>query len=164
MSTDSIMASSLLPVLKPLPPPGQQERSIPFHLTFADYQARLPPLGLLRPDVVEALQDDAAAHEQALLDCHTTPAGEGQLHAGITDRNGDTGVGVIWQFFMSAFPVSFIPAAETEADCTDGEGEDVALELDEVLQTRVECVFLSGWASKGGSARITEVVQQTVRG
>jgi hypothetical protein len=34
------------------------ERYVPFHLTFADFQASLPPVGLLRPAVVAELQGD----------------------------------------------------------------------------------------------------------
>jgi len=38
--------------------PSLGERYVPFHLTFADYQAQLPAIGQLRPDVLAELQSD----------------------------------------------------------------------------------------------------------
>lgn len=39
-----------------LPPSPAPSPYVPFHLTLPDYQAHLHPLGLLRPDVVSAMQ------------------------------------------------------------------------------------------------------------
>lgn len=39
------------------------ERYVPFHLTFADFQASLPPIGLLRPSVLAELQADDGEDE-----------------------------------------------------------------------------------------------------
>jgi hypothetical protein len=71
--TFGAMPPSLLPVVlaadnfpshplhDPYPLSHPQSRDIytPFHLTFSDYQARLPPVGLLRPSVLAELQADS---------------------------------------------------------------------------------------------------------
>lgn len=99
------MTHSLLPLLQaltgfpsnpshptpayPTHSPDRKERYVPFHLTFADYQAGLPPIGVLRPEVVCALQENAQGQQ-----CRA---------GGVEVREGDE-VGVLWQFFMAAYP------------------------------------------------------------
>lgn len=148
------MSETLLPVVQalntlpspyapwPTHSPDGKERYIPLHLTFADYQARLPPVGILRPQVVDALQDDAAAQERAAL-----------------EQGSQGGEGVLWQFFMSAFPDQPLKQVVKDGEEpkemtkmadkeTDGivAGEQDQQDGGEVLRTRVECVFLSDWA------------------
>jgi hypothetical protein len=150
------MSETLLPVVQalntlpspsapwPTHSPDRKERYVPFHLTFADYQARLPPVGILRPQVVDALQDDAAAQERAAL-----------------EKGMQGGEGVLWQFFMSAFPDQSLKKVEKDGSDSKvrtkmanmevgGEADRDELDEGEVLQTRVECVFLSDWALQGG--------------
>ncbi|WVF66391.1 hypothetical protein IAT40_001131 [Kwoniella sp. CBS 6097] len=58
------MIRSLLPVVQAadnfpiydLPPAKPPKPYVPFHLTLRDYQQGLPPLGLLRPDVLEEMK------------------------------------------------------------------------------------------------------------
>ncbi len=42
----------------PLSNPSTKETYTPFHLTFPDFQARLPSVGILRPSVLAELQSD----------------------------------------------------------------------------------------------------------
>lgn len=52
--------------------PVSGERYVPFHLTFADYQARLPPIGQLRPDVLAELQSDERESESCPWQFHSS--------------------------------------------------------------------------------------------
>ena len=85
------MIRSLLPVVQaannvPIPSgrpypthsPDGKERYVPFHLTLADYESKLPPVGLLRPQVVAALQAIEAQNDKE------TPDGEGVWHFHVT--------------------------------------------------------------------------------
>jgi hypothetical protein len=49
------------PGLYPSFHPSTEERYIPFHLTFPDHHRGLPPVGLLRPEVVAEMQADERA-------------------------------------------------------------------------------------------------------
>lgn len=56
--------------------PTTNERLIPFHLTFSDYQAHLPPLGHLRPEVISELQEDEREPTTCPWQFHSTARGE----------------------------------------------------------------------------------------
>ncbi|KAK8845386.1 hypothetical protein IAR55_006099 [Kwoniella newhampshirensis] len=54
----------------PLPPSAPPAPYLPFHLTLSDYLAHLPPLGLLRPDVLRqmrAVAEDEEKHGKGAL-------------------------------------------------------------------------------------------------
>lgn len=63
--------------LPPSPPPSPY---VPFHLTLPDYQAHLHPLGLLRPDVVSAMQ----SYNSSLIE-----AGKSSIWGFVAEGKGD---------------------------------------------------------------------------
>jgi len=62
----------------PLFNPTTGERYIPFHLTFADYQANLPPVGYLRPEVINDLLSDERDAETCPWQAHSSASGAGE--------------------------------------------------------------------------------------
>lgn len=77
--------------------------------------------------------------------------------------------------FMSAFPDQSLKKVEKDGSDpkvrtkmanmeVGGEADRDEQDEGEVLQTRVECVFLSDWALQGGSERISGVLAKTVEG
>lgn len=79
---------SLLPVVLaadnfpdyPLPPSPPPFPYVPFHLTLLDHQAHLQPLGLLRRDVVRAMQ----SYNSSLIE-----AGKGSIWGFVEEGKGD---------------------------------------------------------------------------
>lgn len=77
------------------------ERYVPFHLTFADFQASLPPIGLLRPSVLAELQADDGEEE-----------------------------GSPWQFYLTASSSGTRNITEEDKENMDvDEGDDLDLEV-----------------------------------
>jgi hypothetical protein len=52
--------------------PTTRERYIPLHLTFQDYQSSLPPIGLLRPEVIAVIQQDDSDPDNCPWQFHHT--------------------------------------------------------------------------------------------
>lgn len=58
--------------------PKTGETYTPFHLTFADYQAHLPPVGYLRPDVLKELLSDERDEDACPWQAHSSAMEEGE--------------------------------------------------------------------------------------
>lgn len=78
------------------------ERYVPFHITFSDFQAGIPPVGLLRPSVLHELQSD--------------DGGE---------------AGSPWQFYLTTKPSASTSKLEkkTEGMEVDEDGEELDVEV-----------------------------------
>jgi hypothetical protein len=57
--------------------PTTKEIYIPFHLTFSDYQHHLPPLGLIRPNILAELQSHSGDDTTCPWQFHHTAVDEG---------------------------------------------------------------------------------------
>lgn len=111
--------------------PDGSERYVPFHLTFADYQAGLPPLGLLRPVVLQELQSEDS-EDQGIEGGNRTPS--------------------LWQFYSTATAAKSGPG---DVNTSGDEDQDM-----EQLDLEVQCVFLADWAIRDGGLAIGREIQR----
>lgn len=114
----------------PLSHPGTNERYVPFHLTFKDYEAGLPAIGLLRPQVLHDLLYPSPLPPPTSLSAtpSDTPSATGT--EGEVEEKSESP----WQAFSTGE--------------SDGEG---AYELE------VQCVFLADWVLQSGKQGISKV-------
>lgn len=127
---------------------------MPFHLTFADFQAGLPPIGLLRPAVVRELRSQISSNEDE---------GEGA-------EVDDEAEGNVWQMYITVSE----PATSNVENGSKrqrvgekqarevGTGQEAQEEEGGDLDMRVDCVFFSDWVLSGGPERISSVLADIV--
>ena len=129
---------------------------MPFHLTFADFQAGLPPIGLLRPAGVRELRSQISSNE-----------GEGESEGAEVDDEGD---GNVWQMYITVSEPATSNVengskrqrvGETQAGGVST-GREAQAEEGEDLDMRVDCVFFSDWVLTGGPERISSVLADIV--
>ena len=130
--------------------PDGTERYVPFHHTFADFQAGLPPIGLLRPAVVRELQSQG-----------DDPTERQDSGTGAPEQN-------VWQFFLTTSIREDGSGngvkRQRGGEETEGSVPSTASTTDggEALDAQVECVFLSDWVLSGGPERISSVLAGVV--
>ena len=116
----------------------EPEHVIPFHLTFGDYLNNLPPIGLLRPEVVQVLlaesQDEAAV-------------GADEISAARSP----------WQFYHSTSLMMDSTEEEDKASDTVDQGHSGTLELSP------QCVFVSDWVLRGGSEILGKTMNEIAK-
>jgi hypothetical protein len=118
--------------------PDGAERYVPLHLTLDDHKASLPPIGLLRPEVVRELR--------ALPDL-APGASEGQ-----ESEEGRE----------SVFGWSMRVSTPLEAEVPKPEGTDLGQGAEKGRFEGLDCVYFSDWVLSGGPERISSALADIV--
>ncbi|ORX33568.1 NUDIX hydrolase domain-like protein [Kockovaella imperatae] len=141
-SLPSISTSSHDPSYKTSP---SARNHIPLHLSFADYLNNLPPVGLLRDQVVQAMQEEHSSQDENHEGTET-----------VADEPSTSQSP--WQFYHSTRLVpSTLRSLKTPSNNDDDDDDEQP-----TYELSPQCVFFADWVLQGGSERLSSVMNNIV--